>query len=1070
MTFNRYRIMALLIVYFVVGYSAAIAVAPQVAFGNKAWTLVLYISGDNDLSSEALVDLNELEAAMEGVDANVLVLMDQYRNNDTRVFDARYDADGMFNEDIVSEEVALGDVYAGWVGLSELNLADPDTLVHFSQWAVNNYPAERLGLVLWNHGDGWLRALQEGRLMKDICYDGQNSMDVLQLRSALASVSQSTGKTFNLISMDACLMGMVEVAYQVKDYCDVFVASEESVPGDGFDYSFVSEITPGSNLDARQLGAHIVNYYHSSYSDGLPHPSDTPETTMTAVDTSKFDAGFSLAVDNLLELLMASMLQNKSKVYNAYLSSYKMDGYYYYVDFCDFMNSLASQNISEAISSAAYAAVAQHDLLAYHHRSGSGYPFCHGLSVYFASMESGYDERYNGDSGFLTFTADGLWDEFIRSYHNPGSMAPQIEHRPLQDTEAENEPIEVSCFVRSEVPLVADELLLYYSTGAFSRADDDFTPVQLLPGGATDEYRASVPGQPYGIMVSYYISAGSVAGVTVTDPLGAPAEAHSFWVRVDTLGPTITHDPLRDQPLRPDGLEITCLVSDNLGVDEESVVVYYSFGEAPESEVYLDSDGADGFVGAIPGLGLMPGDIISYRLQASDLALVPNTTYLPADGHYSFTIVPPLGSVLIVDDGGPESAGIFQQALESLGYVTTMFDPDAATPPEPFDILVYCLGETSEPVPTYHESLVDYVLSGGRLIIESGDIAYSACFDHPTLLSDLRQNVLHIDDWTADYGSSLALRHPDSFVATIPNVLPDRLDFTGDRIETRDVCAALADATSLYDWATYNGPGVLLYDDNDIQSDGGQVAYFTMAVGYLPDDDGQRTALIENCAYWLSAYITDTTAPVWVDASPETGGYLAPNGTMSFVLQDNGSGVNINTIEISLNGEKISPEMAPDNAVNRVAVSYTPEGGFEPNTRYDIEIRACDFAANCLLDSTYWFVTLDEAAAPPQILAAGFMGTQQVSPGDALSVVAQPVASGAGNFIDSVELLYDGLPLGIYLNDEGLLGDGAAGDGLYSTTFELSPHIPSGQYLLQIIASDANGLRSTPWPQLRVGP
>nr|HDM59411.1 hypothetical protein [Bacillota bacterium] len=154
----------------------------QASLDEKSWTLVVYMSADNSLSNTASNDLNEIEASMESVDANVLILIDQRGNADTHAYRARYDSAGPLNSAIVSDEVPLGDVYGGWDGLTELDLANPDTLLHFCKWAVENYPAEHLGLVLWDHGDGWRKKLALRKPRKDICYDGYNSMDMLELK------------------------------------------------------------------------------------------------------------------------------------------------------------------------------------------------------------------------------------------------------------------------------------------------------------------------------------------------------------------------------------------------------------------------------------------------------------------------------------------------------------------------------------------------------------------------------------------------------------------------------------------------------------------------------------------------------------------------------------------------------------------------------------------------------------------------------------------------------------------------------------------------------------------------
>jgi len=1040
------------------------------ALDEKSWTFVVYMSADNSLSSTAPVDLNEIEGAIESVDANVVILIDQFSNADTRAYRARYDPAGPQNSAIVSDEVPLGDIESGWDGLTELDLANPDTLLAFSKWAVANYPADHFGLVLWDHGDGWRKKLAPSKPRKDICYDGYASMDMLELKSALAALKQETGVTFDLVGMDACLMGMVEVAYQIKDLCKVVVASEETVPWDGWDYGFLSEIEPGSDLTPKELAMHIVNYFYNSYTDGKSDPDDESYVVLSAIDEAKFDDGFLSSLGSLAQLLIGSMEHSKSKVYDAYLSSYRMEDYWYYVDLKDFMLALSAQNISEAISAAAQQVASRHDDVVYYHRSGAGLPYCYGLSIYFESEEYSYDERYDGNQGFLDFTADTLWDEVLRSYYNPGSVSPQIDFELLPDTEDFDEDITLSCFIHSELPLVEGEVLVYYRTGSAARSAFDWTATALAPGVLPEQYVATLPGQPENTQVFYYLYAENIAGSYSTSPADAPDQVHSFWVRTDSVPPSIEHTPLVSQPAARGSFQVTCIVRDSVGVDEQSVKLYYHYSNEDDAFVHLTKQGDSTYYAEIPGAGLVPGDRVSYRLEASDIAKTPNRALLPEAGYFSFSIIPSLGSVLLIDDGSGGSADIFLDVLEAAGYVVHTHNPGESLPDLPFDVVIYCLGDASEPLPAYYEGLVEYVLGGGRLLIESGDLAWSACQQYPSKLSDLRRYVLHIDSWKADYGDILILKKPEAQLATAPNVLEATVGFQGEFLATRDVCVPAADGNVLYDWSRYSQPGLIYFDEDGDDTNGGQIVYMTFAIPYVSDEQGGRAQLIENCAYYLSDYVRDTTPPVLADVNPRTGATVPPDTSISFSVVDGDTGVDQSTVELLVNGSAVSTQITRLESEHRLAVSYAPPGGFEPETFYQIQISACDFASNCLTDDTHWFETSTASARAPVILAGGFLQTQVLSVGETLKVVAMPKTFGETNAVERVELQFGGIHLGVSLNDDGLLGDGVAGDGIYSAELEVPTGVIAGQYELQIVVWDALGLSSEPWPALHVAP
>ncbi len=96
-------------------------------------------------------------------------------------------------------------------------------------------PADDYGLVLWSHANGWLENMgtndeddyRGGRAFGD---DRGKHMKLTTLASALA------GNYFSFIYFDCCLMGTVEVAYELRGLTPVIVASPTELPIDGMPY------------------------------------------------------------------------------------------------------------------------------------------------------------------------------------------------------------------------------------------------------------------------------------------------------------------------------------------------------------------------------------------------------------------------------------------------------------------------------------------------------------------------------------------------------------------------------------------------------------------------------------------------------------------------------------------------------------------------------------------------------------------------------------------------------------------------------------------------------------------
>ncbi len=103
---------------------------------------------------------------------------------------------------------------------------------------------------------------------------------------------------------------------------------------------------------------------------------------------------------------------------------------------------------------------------------------------------------------------------------------------------------------------------------------------------------------------------------------------------------------------------------------------------------------------------------------------------------------------------------------------------------------------------------------------------------------------------------------------------------------------------------------------------------------------------------------------------------------------------------------------------------------------------------------------------PPAILLAGYWDTRLSSTWGGKLIIIAYVQVGTYD-IEQVRLYYGGAPLDITLNDEGLMGDIAAGDNIYTVAY---PMIPAGTpqlcLLIEFLARDAIGLYSPRFPFL----
>lgn len=105
--------------------------------------------------------------------------------------------------------------------LKNVDMSEPASLSDFIKWGIKNYPAKHYMVVLTNHGQGFMGAMGD--------YKSKQSMSLKGIEEALKDARKDTGVKPDILVMDDCLMGEVEVAHQLKYEADYYVASESII-------------------------------------------------------------------------------------------------------------------------------------------------------------------------------------------------------------------------------------------------------------------------------------------------------------------------------------------------------------------------------------------------------------------------------------------------------------------------------------------------------------------------------------------------------------------------------------------------------------------------------------------------------------------------------------------------------------------------------------------------------------------------------------------------------------------------------------------------------------------------
>jgi hypothetical protein len=393
----------------------------------KAWTVMVYMAGDNSLDPEGVQDLKEMKKVGSTDQINVVAQFDRAVGHVARRYYLRKGG------------VVTGDAVAS---LGAVNTGDPKALTDFIQWGVDKYPAQHYLLVLWNHGQGWddtdiyaderfrdLRRLASGAIrhalfhapvraaLKKAATDNvtrailldDNAKDFLdnhEMKQVLADTDKLLGRKLDILGMDACLMSMAEVGYQIRDSAAYTVGSEQTEPGEGWPYqSILGALAKNPAMTPEEVSLMIVDKYLASY-------TDADGVTYSACDLTKADA-LAKGVAALAKALKASLSDATARqrilVVRNQVQSYEVPDNIDLVDFCTLMaKSGAEGNVADACQSVVKAV--QSDYVIAQGYKGDGVRHSNGVAIYFPTRS--VSPLYPG----LDFCKKTGWDGFLAAY------------------------------------------------------------------------------------------------------------------------------------------------------------------------------------------------------------------------------------------------------------------------------------------------------------------------------------------------------------------------------------------------------------------------------------------------------------------------------------------------------------------------------------------------------------------------------------------------------------------------------------------------------------------------------
>ena len=288
------------------------------------------------------------------------------------------------------------------------------TFQNFLEWGLTNYPAERTGVILWNHGGG----------MHGVCYDEKKSDDSLlnsevkaAVGNAFASTGRSTSNKLEWIGYDACLMSVQDIAEFNSAYFNYQISSEESEAGYGWDYDNWVD-----NLYNKQSTTTILKEICDTFiKDNGGVNSSSGDQTLSYLNLS-YMAAYKTAWENMATQLKTKLTSsNKSAFNTAIINNVKHYADSDYDYFClfdakDFVNKLSSHSSFSSFridSSYTNAVINAHGNLVAYSTCQKGAGNSYGLCMYWTN-----NSQYSYISTYYTTTQTNftVWQGICNTY------------------------------------------------------------------------------------------------------------------------------------------------------------------------------------------------------------------------------------------------------------------------------------------------------------------------------------------------------------------------------------------------------------------------------------------------------------------------------------------------------------------------------------------------------------------------------------------------------------------------------------------------------------------------------
>ena len=280
------------------------------------------------------------------------------------------------------------------------SMTSPNTLASFIKFGRENFPANRMCLIFWDHGGGSVSGYGY-----DEHYGQGKTMTLAGINDAL----KAGGVKFDFVGFDTCLMGTVENGLMLNQYADYMIASEESEPGVGWYYTnWLNKVSRNTSLPTVEIGKTIVD----DFVEVCDRTCRGQATTLSVVDLAELNATvpkelkeFSIDTNEMIQNKQYKKVSSARSKTREFAQHAKIDQ----IDLVHFAKNMGTQE-SKELAAALQGAIK-------YNRTGGGISNAYGLSIYFPYKKTG-----NVKQAVSTYKAIGMDDEYTRCIQEFASL------------------------------------------------------------------------------------------------------------------------------------------------------------------------------------------------------------------------------------------------------------------------------------------------------------------------------------------------------------------------------------------------------------------------------------------------------------------------------------------------------------------------------------------------------------------------------------------------------------------------------------------------------------------------